>query len=61
MLLASTTEKATETRTETRPPLGLDRWFDDFVFCLIRVAEDGGFEPPRALTQPAFQASAIGH
>jgi hypothetical protein len=25
------------------------------------VAEDGGFEPPRALTQPAFQASAIGH
>ena len=24
-------------------------------------AEDGGFEPPRACTQPAFQASAIGH
>jgi len=25
------------------------------------VAEDRGFEPLRALTQPAFQASAIGH
>ncbi len=25
------------------------------------AAEVGGFEPPRALTQPAFQASAIGH
>ena len=24
-------------------------------------AEDGGFEPPRAFTQPAFQACAIGH
>jgi hypothetical protein len=24
-------------------------------------AEDGGFEPPRALTQHAFQACAIGH
>lgn len=28
---------------------------------LLRVAEDRGFEPLRALTQPAFQASAIGH
>ena len=27
----------------------------------VRVAEDRGFEPLRALTQPAFQASAIGH
>ena len=26
-----------------------------------RVAEDRGFEPLRAFTQPAFQASAIGH
>jgi site-specific DNA recombinase len=25
------------------------------------MAEDAGFEPARALTQPAFQASAIGH
>ena len=25
------------------------------------VAEDGGFEPPRAFTQHAFQACAIGH
>ena len=25
------------------------------------VAEDGGFEPPRACTQHAFQACAIGH
>ena len=25
------------------------------------MADLGGFEPPRALTQPAFQASAIGH
>ena len=24
-------------------------------------AEDGGFEPPRACTQHAFQACAIGH
>ena len=28
---------------------------------LVSVAEDAGFEPARALTQPAFQASAIGH
>ncbi len=27
----------------------------------IPLAEDRGFEPLRALTQPAFQASAIGH
>ena len=25
------------------------------------LAEDGGFEPPRACTQHAFQACAIGH
>jgi len=25
------------------------------------LAEDGGFEPPRAFTQHAFQACAIGH
>ena len=25
------------------------------------TAEDGGFEPPRACTQHAFQACAIGH
>lgn len=25
------------------------------------MAEDGGFEPPRACTQHAFQACAIGH
>src|SRR4051812_42968117 len=28
---------------------------------LLKLAEDRGFEPLRALTQPAFQASAIGH
>jgi hypothetical protein len=28
---------------------------------LFSLAEDGGFEPPRALTQHAFQACAIGH
>ena len=28
---------------------------------LVSVAEDGGFEPPRAFTQHAFQACAIGH
>ena len=27
----------------------------------LRAAEDGGFEPPRAFTQHAFQACAIGH
>ena len=27
----------------------------------MTVAEDRGFEPLRAFTQPAFQASAIGH
>ena len=27
----------------------------------LLLAEDRGFEPLRALTQPAFQASAIGH
>ena len=26
-----------------------------------KSAEDGGFEPPRAFTQHAFQACAIGH
>ena len=31
------------------------------AFALVSVAEDRGFEPLRALTQPAFQASAIGH
>jgi hypothetical protein len=29
-------------------------------FPLVGVAEDAGFEPARACTQPAFQASAIG-
>ena len=28
---------------------------------MVFLAEDRGFEPLRALTQPAFQASAIGH
>jgi hypothetical protein len=28
---------------------------------LFPLAEDGGFEPPRAFTQHAFQACAIGH
>ena len=28
---------------------------------LVRMAENGGFEPPRACTQHAFQACAIGH
>src|SRR5699024_8584750 len=27
----------------------------------LPVAEDGGFEPPRAFTQHAFQACALGH
>jgi hypothetical protein len=31
------------------------------AFALVSVAEDRGFEPLRAFTQPAFQASAIGH
>ena len=30
------------------------------AFALVGTAEDAGFEPARALTQPAFQASAIG-
>ncbi len=30
----------------------------DYVWSL---AENGGFEPPRAFTQHAFQACAIGH
>ena len=28
---------------------------------VVRLAEDGGFEPPRVLSQHAFQACAIGH
>ena len=28
---------------------------------LLTLAENGGFEPPRACTQPTFQAGAIGH
>ena len=27
----------------------------------VSLAENGGFEPPRAFTQHAFQACAIGH
>jgi hypothetical protein len=30
------------------------------AFPLVGLAEDAGFEPARACTQPAFQASAIG-
>ncbi len=31
------------------------------VNTVFSMAEDGGFEPPRAFTQHAFQACAIGH
>ena len=48
---ANTLPKATETNRVRAP----GSWFGGSVFCLVRVAEDGGFEPPRALTQPAFQ------
>ena len=44
--------------------LGLNLCNDDsrVTTCsaLPSVAEDAGFEPARACTQPAFQASAIG-
>jgi hypothetical protein len=30
-------------------------------FSMLQLAENGGFEPPRAFTQHAFQACAIGH
>ncbi len=53
-------------------PAGWSRWArisngrgeNDSALALAafaEVAEDAGFEPARALTQPAFQASAIGH
>ena len=31
------------------------------VYKATQSAENGGFEPPRACTQHAFQACAIGH
>ena len=47
--------RSMETKAETTGT-GPDRpWRTEFAFRLVRVAEDGGFEPPRALTQPAFQ------
>ena len=48
-----------ELRPETRRRVGLVEPVP--AFPLVSVAEDRGFEPLRALTQPAFQASAIGH
>jgi hypothetical protein len=49
-----------ETTIETmRGPLRRPEWLAS-AFPLVGVAEDAGFEPARACTQPAFQASAIG-
>jgi hypothetical protein len=41
----------------TKPTISRLDWE---VFPLVAAAEDAGFEPARACTQPAFQASAIG-
>ena len=41
---------------QTRPKLSFRSGSNELL-----LAEDRGFEPLRALTQPAFQASAIGH
>jgi hypothetical protein len=31
------------------------------AYCLVRRAEDAGFEPARGCPQHAFQACALGH
>ena len=40
---------------------GSEKWCKSRVITGFFLAEDGGFEPPRAFTQHAFQACAIGH
>ena len=49
-----------ETKIETMPGLLRGPEGSDSAFPLVGAAEDAGFEPARACTQPAFQASAIG-
>ena len=49
-----------ETKIETMPGLLRRPDGSTSAFPLVGVAEDAGFEPARACTQPAFQASAIG-
>jgi hypothetical protein len=53
---------AEQLRPKMRPrPMSSARWTDEErLSALVRPAEDAGFEPARACTQPAFQASAIG-
>jgi len=44
------------------PPRGRQQGFRPATAsCLVRLAEDGGFEPPRGCPQHAFQACALGH
>ena len=51
---------AAEKRVNLMKDYFLDACVEE-VLSLRGMAEVGGFEPPRACTQPAFQASAIGH
>ena len=44
-----------ETKIETRPGLLRRPEGSASAFPLVGVAEDAGFEPARACTQPAFQ------
>jgi hypothetical protein len=52
---------STETIIETAGLVGAGLLAVLAAFDLVKLAEDRGFEPLRACTQPAFQASAIGH
>ena len=52
-------QAATSMPTGARPPAS--RTQGSSGARVLPLAEDRGFEPLRALTQPAFQASAIGH
>ena len=47
----------------TAPRFGCERSLETYMNDVSRdhTAENGGFEPPRAFTQHAFQACAIGH
>ena len=60
IILDTSFTKAAQTRQ--KPPInqGLFNCLNQFRSAFA-AAENGGFEPPRACTQPTFQAGAIGH
>jgi hypothetical protein len=49
-------------RLRRTPAMLAAAWLHDTIpSCLVRVAEDKGFEPLRGCPQHAFQACALGH